>query len=74
MSQDPRVIGEKNIYVNCLKSYPHNEREKLIGTWLPLTVTHYCVKFDARKSCRSGNITSLFWQVTSRDQKIKGTC
>lgn len=37
-------------------------------------VSHHCLKFDAYRFCRSGDITLVFFHVTLRAHMIKGIC
>lgn len=51
----------------------HVTRDIWLGKWEPLDLSHHCARFDAYRSCSSGDITFLFCRVTSHDYTIIGT-
>ena len=53
---------------------PHDRRNTRLGKWEPLNLSHDYAKFDAYRSCSSGDVKSLFCHVISDDHTIKETC
>ena len=39
--------------------------------WKEAPLHYHCAKFDASRSCESGDITILFCQTTSSDHMVK---
>ena len=53
-------------------TWAHDQKDMWLSKWESLNLRQHCTKFDAFRSCRSGNKTFLFCHVTSTDHMIKG--
>ena len=53
-------------------TWPHYQIDICLSKKEPLKLSCHYAKFDASRSCGSGDMTWLFCQVTSRDHMIKG--
>ena len=40
--------------------WPHDKKDMWLGKWEPLSLSHYCVNYDAYRSCGNGDISFYF--------------
>lgn len=63
-----------NIFIlPCDETYPHDQRDILLGKGEPLNLGCYCTQIDGCRPCRSRDITFLLCHLTSFGHMIKET-